>query len=78
MKATVSMELLWQTIQSLSLKHKEWLSSKLLEDIREEKEGDYISKKEILDGIRQGLKDVQDARKNGTPTQTLQDVINEL
>ena len=72
------MELLWQTIQSLSLKHKEWLSSKLLEDIREEKEGDYISKKEILDGIRQGLKDVQDARKNGTPTQTLQDVINEL
>ncbi len=78
MKATVSMELLWQTIQSLSLKHKEWLSSKLLEDIREEKEGDYISKKEILDGIRQGLKDVQDARKNGTPTQTLQDVIDEL
>ena len=78
MKATVSMELLWQTIQSLSLKHKEWLSSKLLEDIREEKEGDYISKKEILDGIRQGLKDVQDARKNGTPTKTLQDVINEL
>lgn len=78
MKATVSMELLWQTIQSLSLKHKEWLSSKLLEDIREEKGGDYISKKEILDGIRQGLKDVQDARKNGTPTKTLQDVINEL
>ena len=76
MKATVSMELLWQTIQSLSLKHKEWLSSKLLEDIREEKGGDYISKKEILDGIRQGLKDVQDARKNGTPTKTLQDVIN--
>ncbi len=72
------MELLWQTIQSLSLKHKEWLSSKLLEDIREEKGGDYISKKEILDGIRQGLKDVQDARKNGTPTKTLQDVINEL
>ena len=72
------MELLWQTIQSLSLKHKEWLSSKLLEDIREEKEGDYISKKEILDGIRQGLKDVQDARKNGTPTKTLQDVIDEL
>ena len=78
MKATVSMELLWQTIQSLSLKHKEWLSSKLLEDIREEKGGDYISKKEILDGIRQGLKDVQDARKNGTPTKTLQDMINEL
>lgn len=45
MKATVSMELLWQTIQSLSLKHKEWLSSKLLEDIREEKEGDYIIRK---------------------------------
>lgn len=78
MKATVSMELLWQTIQSLSLKNKEWLSSKLIEDIREEKSADYISKEEVLEGIRQGLADVKDARKSGAQLKTLQEVIDEL
>ena len=38
MKASISMESLWQIIQSLSLKNKEWLSSKLIENIREENE----------------------------------------
>ena len=79
MKATVSMELLWKTLQSLSLENKEWLSSKLIEDIREEKEEiEYISKEEILAGIRQGLLDVKEVRKNGTPLKTLQEVIDEL
>lgn len=79
MKATVSMELLWKTLQSLSLENKEWLSSKLIEDIREEKEDiEYISKEEILAGIRQGLLDVKEDRKNGTPLKTLQEVIDEL
>ena len=78
MKATVSMELLWQTIQSLSLKDKEWLSSKLIEDIREEKGEDYISKEEVLDGIRQGLADVKEAREKGMQLKTLQEVIDEL
>ena len=79
MKATVSMELLWKTLQSLSLENKEWLSSKLIEDIREEKEEiEYISKEEILAGIRQGLLDVKEDRKNGTPLKTLQEVIDEL
>jgi len=78
MKATVSMELLWQTIQSLSLKNKEWLSSKLIEDIREEKSADYISKEEVLEGIRQGLADVKDARESGAQLKTLQEVIDEL
>ena len=79
MKATVSMELLWKTLQSLSLENKEWLSSKLIEDIREEKEEiEYISKEEILAGIRQGLLDVKEDRKNGTPLKTLQEVIGEL
>ena len=77
MKATVSMELLWQTIQSLSLKNKEWLSSKLIEDIREEKSADYISKEEVLEGIRQGLADVKDARESGAQLKTLQEVIDE-
>ena len=79
MKATVSMELLWKTLQSLSLENKEWLSSKLIEDIREEKEEiEYISKEEILAGIRQGLLDVKEDPKNGTPLKTLQEVIDEL
>ena len=72
------MELLWQTIQSLSLKNKERLSSKLIEDIREEKSADYISKEEVLEGIRQGLADVKDARESGAQLKTLQEVIDEL
>ena len=78
MKATISMEFLWQAIQSLSLKNKEWLSSKLVEDIREEKATEYISKEEVLEGIRQGLMDVQESRASGKKLKTLQEVINEL
>ena len=63
MKATISMESLWLIIQSLSLKNKEWLSSKLINDIREEKaETEYISKEEILAGIDAGLKDMKAGR----------------
>ena len=76
MRATISLESLWQTIQSLSLQNKEWLSSKLIENIREETE--YISKKEILDGIKQGLLDIKEDRANGVQTKTLQEVIDEL
>lgn len=72
------MEFLWQTIQSLSLKNKEWLLSKLVKDIQEEKETEYISKQEVLEGIRQGLKDVQESRASGKKLKTLQEVIDEL
>ncbi len=78
MKATISMESLWEAIQSLPLKNKEWLSSKLIENIRDEKELEYISKEELLEGIRQGLMDVQEARKSGKQPKTLQEVIDEL
>ena len=78
MKATISMESLWQAIQSLPLKNKEWLSSKLIENIRDEKELEYISKEELLESIRQGLMDVQEARKSGKQPKTLQEVIDEL
>lgn len=78
MKATISMEFLWQAIQSLLLKNKEWLSSKLIEKIRDEKELEYISKEEVLEGIRQGLMDVEEARKSGKQLKTLQEVIDEL
>lgn len=37
MKASISMESLWLTIQSMSLRNKEWLSSKLAEDIQAQK-----------------------------------------
>lgn len=41
-------------------------------------ETEYISKKEVLEGIRQGLIDVKEAHKNGTYQKTLQEVIDEL
>jgi len=78
MKATISMESLWKAIQSLPLENKEWLSSKLIKNIRDEKEVEYISKEEVLEGIRKGLMDVQEARKSGKQLKTLQEVIDEL
>ena len=58
MRATISLDSLWQTIQSLSLNNQEWLLDKLQENIREQKEEEteYISKEEILAGIDAGLK----------------------
>lgn len=40
MKATISLEMdsLWQAIQSLPVKNKEWLCDKLVEDLRKEDE----------------------------------------
>ena len=42
------------------------------------KETEYISKQEVLEGIRQGLKDVQESRASGKKLKTLQEVIDEL
>lgn len=44
----------------------------------EEDETEYISKEEILAGIRQGLQDVKEARNSGKYQKTLQEVIDEL
>lgn len=64
MKATISLDSLWQTIQSLSIRNREWLLDKLQENIRSEKrEMEYISKEEILAGIDAGLKDLKAGRK---------------
>lgn len=72
------MESLWQTIQSLSLKNKEWLSSKLINDIREEKaETEYISKEEVLAGIDAGLKDMK-AGRTRPARELLEELRNEL
>ena len=43
-----------------------------------EDETEYISKEEVLDGIRQGLADVKEAREKGMQLKTLQEVIDEL
>lgn len=70
MKATISMESLWQTIQSLSTKNKKWLADKLVEDLKGDEE--YISKEEILAGIDAGLKDLKAGR-----TRNFEDFIQE-
>ena len=74
MKATISLDSLWQTIQSLSVRNQEWLLGKLQENIRNEKEEtEYISKEEILAGIDAGLKDLKAGRKR-----TIDELIKEL
>ena len=52
MKATISLDSLWATIQSLSINNQKWLASKLQENIRakEEAETEYISK-EVYKGV---------------------------
>lgn len=51
---------------------------KLAKKKEEENETEYISKEEILAGIRQGLQDVKEARNSGKYQKTLQEVIDEL
>ena len=67
MKATISLEMdsLWQAIQLLSVKNKEWLCDKLVEDLRKEDETEYISKEEILAGIDAGLKERVERKRSG-------------
>ena len=80
MKATISLEMdsLWQAIQLLSVKNKEWLCDKLVEDLRKEDETEYISKEEILAGIDAGLKEMVERKRSGRKTKALDALINEL
>ena len=73
MKATISMESLWQTIQSLSPRNKKWLSDKLIEDLREEEES--IGKEEILTGIDAGLKEVKQTREGKLEEKTAREFL---
>ena len=80
MKASISMESLWLTIQSMSLRNKEWLSSKLAEDIqaqKKEQEEEFISEEEILAGIDAGLKDLKAGRKQSFDS-FIKEMKNEL
>lgn len=45
---------------------------------RQKEETEYISKTEMLDGIRKGLMDVKEARLTGKRQKTLQEVIDEI
>ena len=80
MKATISLEMdsLWQAIQLLSVKNKEWLCDKLVEDLRKEDETEYISKEEILAGIDAGLKEMVERKRSGRKAKVLDALINEL
>lgn len=44
----------------------------------QKEEAEYISKAELLNGIRQGLIDVKESMKDEKRQKTLQEVINEL
>lgn len=74
MNAKISMDGLWAMIQTLSLSNQKWLAGKLQENIREkEEETEYISKEEILAGIKSGLEDMKAGRKR-----PLDELIKEL
>ncbi len=76
MKATISMESLWQTIQSLSPKNKKWLADKLIEDLQIEEES--IGKEEILAGIDAGLKEVKQTQEGKLEEKTAREFLYEL
>ncbi len=74
MKTTISLDGLWQAIQTLPINNQKWLASKLQENIsKEENNTEYISKEEILAGIEEGLMDLKAGRM-----QSFDDFIKEL
>ena len=75
MKATISLEGLLDLIHafSLSASNKRWLAEKLIEEAHKEEESGYISKEEILAGIKSGLEDLKAGRKR-----PLDELIKEL
>ena len=74
MNAKISLDGLWAMVQTLSISNQKWLADKLQKNIREkEEEAEYISKEEILAGIKSGLEDLKAGR-----TQSFDDFIKEL
>ena len=76
MKATISLESLWATIQSLSKDNKRWIADKLITELEEE--NGYICKEEILAGIDAGLKEVKLTREGKLKPKTAREFLNEL
>lgn len=62
MKTTVALENLWIYLQLLPESNKKWLSERLIEDLAGEREAEYTSKEEVLEGIDAGLKDMKAGR----------------
>ena len=44
----------------------------------EQEETDYIEKEEILNSIREGLKEIKEARRTGRKLMTAEELLNEL
>ena len=44
----------------------------------EQEETEYIEKEEILNSIREGLKEIKEARRNGRKLMTAEELLNEL
>lgn len=80
MKATISRDSLWLTIQSLSLSNQKWLAGKLQQNIREQEEAseEYISKEEVLAGIDAGLKEFKLMREGKLNVCSAEDFLEEL
>ena len=78
MKATISLDSLWATIQSLSISNQKWLLSKLQENVHAKEEAEYISKEEILAGIKSGLEDLKLVREGKLKPMSLDELIEEL
>lgn len=77
MRATISLDSLWATIQSLSFDNRKWLADKLQENLREE-ETEHISKEEILAGIDAGLKDLKLMREGKLNVISAEEFLEEL
>ena len=77
MKATVSLDSLWQLISTLSPSNRAWLFDKLKKDICEQEE-EYISKEEILAGIDEGLKDLKLMREGKLKAVSAEEFLEEL
>ena len=80
MKATISRDSLWLTIQSLSLSNQKWLAGKLQQNIREQEEAseEFISKEEVLAGIDAGLKELKLMREGKLNVCSAEDFLVEL
>lgn len=74
---TLSLNVLWENIQALTLENKKWLSDKLIADIRKEEAG-CMTDEEILDDIRQGLKEAELFRQGKLELKPLEDALNEI
>ena len=80
MKAIISRDSLWLTIQSLSLSNQKWLAGKLQQNIREQEEAseEFISKEEVLAGIDAGLKELKLMREGKLNVCSAEDFLEEL